>query len=176
MLGEALTHWTIRLALLCMVARYGGALAWCHRPWWFAASRAFWTLGCVFFLLHVASAFHFYHSWSHEHAFDTTAERTYGMLGVRFGEGIYFSYLFALLWTSDVAWQWLAPAAYRNQPAWRSGLLLTYMAFIAFNGAVVFEGGVTRTVGIPVTIALLVAGAVVLLRQRGKNLVGQDSP
>lgn len=153
-MGEALTHWTIRLALVCLVVRIAGQLRWGDAPRWFAWSRAIWTIGCTFFLLHVVCAFQFHHEWSHAKAFKSTAEQTEDLLGVRFGEGIYFSYLFTALWISDVMWQWICPTSYRQRSTWLAVGVLGYMAFIAFNGAVIFEDGVTRWVGIPVTVAL----------------------
>jgi hypothetical protein len=169
MLGEVLTHWTVRIALLCMAARFAGAMVWPQRREWFTWSRGVWTVGCIFFLLHVAFAFAFYHHWSHAHAFEVTARRTQEMLGVRFGEGIYFSYLFAILWTADVLSQWWAPTAARTRPGWLSGLLLSYLAFLAFNGAVVFERGITRTVGVPMTVLLLAGALVARWRARPVN-------
>jgi hypothetical protein len=166
MLGPELTHWTIRLALLCLVARLGVALRWGNDPRWFPVSRTIWTIGFVLFAAHVACAFHFYHDWSHTRAFDSTAEQTGEMLGIRFGEGIYFSYLFMLLWLADVTWQWAAPISYQQRPTWLAIGLLAYMAFIAFNGAVIFEGGVTRYAGIPITAVLSIATFLLLLRQR----------
>jgi hypothetical protein len=164
---EALTHWTIRLALVCLVVCLAGQLRWGNAPRWFAWSRAVWTIGCLFFLLHVVCAFHYYHQWSHTLAFQSTAAQTYELLGVRFGEGIYFSYLFTALWIGDVLWQWICSTSYRQRSARLTAVVLGYMAFIAFNGAVIFEGGVTRWVGIPLTVAL-VAGwlAVALTRSR----------
>jgi hypothetical protein len=163
-MGEVLTHWTIRLALVCLAARLAGQLHWGNALPWFRWSRVIWTIGCVFFLLHVACAFHFYHDWSHAKALASTAEKTHALLGVRFGEGIYFSYLFALLWIGDVLWQWVWPLSYRQRLPWLAASVLGYMAFIAFNGAVVFEGGVTRWVGIPVTLGLLIAACALLAR------------
>jgi hypothetical protein len=154
MLAWSLMHWSIRLALVCFAARL--ALWLLGRDRLFAASRAVWTLGCGLFVLHVASAFQFKHHWQHVDAFKTTAQRTEEMLGVRFGEGIYFSYLFLVLWIADVAWQWLAAEHYRRHSRTVS-LVLAYMAFIAFNGAVVFEGGPTRWVGIAFSLVLAIA-------------------
>ena len=165
-MGEPLTHWTIRLALVCMVLRVAGQLRYGAAPWWFAWSRSIWTLGCMLFVLHVAAAFAFYHHWSHADALETTAQRTEEMLGFRFGEGIYFSYLFTLLWIGDVVWQWIAPQGYRQRSIWLAAPLLAYMVFIAFNGAVIFEGGLTRWIGIPVTAALAIAWAVAMASRR----------
>jgi hypothetical protein len=165
-MGAELTHWTIRLALVCLVMRLAGQLCFGNSPRWFVWLRAIWTIGYVLFVWHVACAFHFYHAWSHALAFESTAEQTHELLGVRFGEGIYFSYLFTVLWAVDVIWQWVAPESYRRRSAWLASGVLGYMAFIAFNGAVIFEGGVTRWVGIPVTTALIVAWLVAMLRTR----------
>jgi hypothetical protein len=174
-MGALLTHWTIRLALLCLVLRLASQLRYGAAPWWFAWSRGIWTLGCLLFVLHVVCAFRFYHHWSHADAFAVTARRTEEMLGMRFGEGIYFSYLFTLLWTGDVLWQWLAPQSYRQRGAWIVAALLGYMAFIAFNGAVIFEGGITRWVGMPVTAALVVGWLAVWLRSRRQSFQKPDA-
>ncbi|HZL89382.1 MAG TPA: hypothetical protein VFB96_13535 [Pirellulaceae bacterium] len=153
MLGTLLTVWTIRLALaayaLWLAAWLAGpAAAISLGP---RTSRWLYTVGCGLFLAHVACAFHFYHHWSHREAFHDTAQQTKEMLGIAFGEGIYFSYFFTLLWVADVAWLWLAPQ--RRWP-WLTAATQLYLAFIALNGAVVFEAGVTRWVGIPVALLL----------------------
>lgn len=168
--GPVLTHWTIRLALICLVICLAGRLRWGDSPRWFAWSRWIWTFGCLLFLAHVASAFQFYHHWSHAKAFQSTAEQTGELLGVRFGEGIYFSYLFTLLWVADVLWQWALPDSYRRRPVWLAAGLLSFLTFIAFNGAVIFEDGVTRWVGVPVTLALLLAWLAMLLRARSPDV------
>jgi hypothetical protein len=50
----------------------------------------------------ILRAFHFYHGWSHAEAMEHVRA------AARFGEGIFVSHLFTLLWTLDVAWWWLA--------------------------------------------------------------------
>jgi hypothetical protein len=146
---------TIYLALVCLAWRLASELrpARFGRDW--HRLRAIWSLGCVAFVAHVCSAFHWKHDWSHADAIRVTAERTYEMMGFRFGEGLYFSYLFLLLWIIDVLWMWLAESAYRARSPWLTRMLLSYLAFIAFNGAVIFESHVTRWVGLPISIVLL---------------------
>lgn len=151
--GPLITHWTIRIALACLVVCVAVSLRrgkWGESRW----ERWVWTAGVLFFVAHIAAAFHFYHEWSHQRAFESTAKQTEELLGLRFGEGIYFSYLFTLLWIGDVAWWWLSPHSYRQRPAWLVGGLIAYLFFIAVNGAIVFEDGVTRPVGIVVCMAL----------------------
>lgn len=152
MLGILLTKWTIRLALVCYVAYVAGWLAAPRggSPRWQAAARWLWTLGCVLFLVHVACAFHFYHGWSHAAAWETTASETDAQLGFRFGDGIYFSYVFLVLWVLDVFAAWFWPAV----PTGLRSAVHAYLSFIAFNGAIVFEPGPTRGAGLAACVLL----------------------
>ena len=173
MSGELLTAWTIRLALACYVAWLAGWLiaaagrsptssatsqSWTTRTSWATSARWIWTLGCLLFVIHVACAFHFYHGWSHAAAFEKTAAETEQLLGVRFGEGIYFSYLFLILWVLDVIVMWIWPAAEssaaRPMAAAMHWVLHAYLFFIAFNGAIVFEAGPIRWAGIAACLLL----------------------
>lgn len=160
--GVLLTSWTIRLALACYVAYLAGWLLVSNRGNWGASWRAIarwlWTLGCLLFVAHVVCAFQFYHGWSHADAFEKTASETEQLLGVRFGEGIYFSYLFLILWVIDVVamWKWRSPTVQSPRPmvAAMHWLLHAYLFFIAFNGAIVFESGPTRWAGIAACLVL----------------------
>jgi len=157
--GEQFTRWTIRLALTCYVFCLAAAIA--RRGWtnksWNDAVRIVWTAGCALFVVHVVAAFGYYHHFSHRAAFDDTAKQTADLLGFAFGGGIYFSYLFLAVWVLDVVWRWVAAA---SRPAWLDWPLHLYMFFIAFNGAIVFEGGVSRWGGI--VACVLLAGILVL--------------
>lgn len=162
--GELLTRWTIRLALACYVFCLAAAIV---RRGTVSrqmndAVRVVWTLGCGLFIAHVIAAFGYYHHFSHEAAYDDTASQTQEQLGFAFGGGIYFSYLFLAIWVADVGWRWLSPG---TRPAWLDWPLHAYMFFIAFNGAIVFEGGVSRVAGV---IACLVLAAVAAWRMWGR--------
>jgi hypothetical protein len=136
--GDELTRYTVRLALLyyalavaLMLVRAADRLArWC------------WTLGWAVYVVHVALAFHCYHGWSHAEAV-AHVERRSG-----FGPGLFFSYLFTLLWTADVAWWWLRPTGHARRPSWVGGALHGYMGFIIFNATVVYEQGFVRWAGV----------------------------
>jgi hypothetical protein len=153
--GEKVTRNTMRLAFACYIAALIGMMR-LGQPDWLARTSAgrivrwCWTFANVYFLAHVASAFQFYHHWSHRDAF----ERTRAISG--FGEGLYVSYLFTLVWTADAAWWWLAPQHYARRPKWIGRTLHAFMAFIIFNGTVMFESGATRVAGV-------IAFAVVLV-------------
>ena len=171
--GQLLTDWTIRLALIGYAVVLAGEIVAplaTRRSIW---ARLAWTGGCALFLAHVACAFQFFHHWSHAEAYDNTALRTGEMIGFRFGPGIFFSYLFGLLWAGDVGWWWLAPRSYAARPWWLSTLLHAYLFFIAFNGAIVFEGGPTRWAASAAVLGLLV---LLLARILGRRSSSADAP
>jgi hypothetical protein len=153
--GEILTRNTVRLAL----AWYAAALVlmmhlrdddWRCLTVRGRVARCCWTWGVVSFLVHLAMAFHFYHGWSHTHAFEHTRE----VSGV--GEGIYVSYLFTWLWIGDALWWLVRPKSYAVRPAWIDWTLHTFMLFIVFNGMVLFESGAIRWVGVGMFLALAI--------------------
>jgi hypothetical protein len=154
--GAQLTRNTIRLSL----AWYAAGLMWMVRldsqEWTASTTRGqiarwCWTWGVVAFFVHLAMAFHFYHHWSHSHAFQHTREVS------GFGEGIYFSYLFTLMWMVDTFWWWGFPARYAARPVWIDRILHTYMLFIILNGTIVFESGAIRWVSLAMFGVLVVA-------------------
>jgi hypothetical protein len=102
------------------------------------SARRWWTLAVVAYLLHVAAAFHFHHRWSHDRAYQMVQEQS------GFGPGIFITYFFTLIWMLDAGWWWLAPASRERRPRWLEIALHAFLAFILFNGAVVFEGGPVR--------------------------------
>jgi hypothetical protein len=145
--GDGLTRNTIRVAL----AYYGAAAVlmlllqpaeWAAGSWRGRLARCCWTLAWAAYLVHVAVAFHYFDHWSHAQAVARTHRRT------GFGEGIYVSHLFTLLWTADVAWWWLRPAGYAGRAAWVHRGLHAFMGFVVFNGTVVFEEGPIRWAGV----------------------------
>jgi hypothetical protein len=183
--GDELIRWTIRLALVCYVAYLAGWLVAAGRGrtagGWIHLARGLWTAGCVLFVLHVLAAFHFAHDWSPASAFEKTAVETEALLGFRFGSGIYFSYLFLLVWVADVVWLWRQPLAglagtatsgdslpSRPTFSWSRLLIHAYLLFIAANGAIVFEAGPTRPAGIVAGVLLAGLAGWVLLRQPAK--------
>ena len=145
--GDLLIRNTVRLSLTWYMAAvcsmlFMGPADWAietPRGW---AARWCWTWGLLCFLVHLAMAFHFFHHWSHAHAF----ERTRQVSGV--GEGIYVSYLFTWLWGADVAYWWLSPAGYAARSRWIDRTLQAFMLFIVINGTIVFETGAIRWAGV----------------------------
>ena len=108
-IAESLTRWSVRLAIACYLARVlgevGGVSIKKRMAVW-QKSRRYWSAGCVFYLIHVACAFGFFHQWSHQNAYQHTAIETAAVTGVHWGGGIYLNYLFTLFWVSEVLLWW----------------------------------------------------------------------
>ena len=109
------------------------------------------------YLLHVLAAFHFEHGWSHRHAALVTSRRTEEMVGVSSEAGLWLNYLFTAIFAADVVWWWANPAGYTRRPRWLAGTVHGFLAFMFFNGTVVFGNGLARALGIALTLALVLA-------------------
>ena len=156
-LGDALVRNTIRLAL----AAYGIALLLPAKRERLA--RLTWTFGCAIYLIHVALAFHYFHGWSHAAALEHVRQAS------GFGEGLYFSHLFSVVWTLDVVWWWMSPAGRERRPRWLSVTLHTFMLFMVFNAAVVFAEGAMRWAGAALYELLLRHGAYRLAKKSSRT-------
>jgi hypothetical protein len=151
--GEFLTRNTVRVALLFYLAAVLLMLRLDLEGWRAAtpagkAARLCWTLGLLAYLIHLAMAMHHYHGWSHADAMRHVDDVS------GFGPGIFMSHLFTLLWVADAAWWWLKPESYASRSAWIGTALHVYMAFIIFNGTVVYEKGVIRWAGVLLFVVL----------------------
>ena len=153
---------TVRIALVFYATVFGLLLAGCRGRRWRNLLRPLWTFGCIAMIAHVIAAFHYTHHWSQADAIQSTARKTEQLIGWAFGEGLYFNYLFLLVWIADVLYWWLRPERYETRPAWLAYGIHGYLFFIAFNGAVIFESGVTRIGGI---VAVVIFAVIILRRQ-----------
>jgi hypothetical protein len=152
---ELITRFSVRLSLLLYAATLAALLVGRSRPSIVREARLTWTAGCLLLWLHLAAAFHFYHQWSHQAAYDATARDTAAAIGWAFGEGVYFNYFFALVWTVDAAMWWLmVPQAYLGRARWPSTLVHGFLLFIVFNAAVVFVDGATRHISVVILAGL----------------------
>ena len=173
-LGDDRTRFTVRVALL-FYALAAGLMLFLDPAGWRAATtpgrlaRTCWALGVAAFLVHVGLAFHYHHGWSHAEAM-RHVERVSG-----FGPGLFFSYLFTLLWSGDAVWWLLAPLSYAARPAWVGWALHAYLSFIAFNATVVYEQGFIRWAGLAATVALASLALASRLRDRREASLGDLS-
>ena len=150
------TRQTARVAVLFWGLAVGVLLARGSRM----VARWCWTLGAAAFVVHVATAFASIHGWSHSAAFDHV-EIVSG-----FGPGIFVSYAFTLLWACDAAWWWLDRTGYDHRPTGVTSSLHAFMAFIVFNGTVVYETSAVRWVGAMMFLSL----AVLLVRRKATSM------
>jgi hypothetical protein len=145
-----LIRWSIRIALalyvLSLLLRVGRR---CRE------ARFAWTAGCIAFLLHIVAAFHFIHHWNHDAAYADTARQTAETVGLDWGGGLYFNYLFAAIWLGDVSWWCLKPASYLTRQLWVGCFVQGFMGFIAFNATVVFGHGAIRWAGVVAAALIL---------------------
>jgi hypothetical protein len=144
---DLFVFWTVRLAVALYLTSLVFRLSARNRPRWLAIARAAWTAGFIAFLIHVASAFHFVHHWSHAEAYAATAQQTQAVTGLNWGGGIYANYLFTLIWGGDVAWSWFHPARYLSRSKFIEYVVQCYLAFITFNATVIFGHGLIRWAG-----------------------------
>lgn len=165
-LGEWSIRWSVRLALAGYFVALMLRLHGCRPSVW---SRRLWTIGFVAFLVHVVAAFHFVHEWSHAKAYAATARRTLDAVGVEWGGGLYFNYVFLCVWLADTAFWWsMGRDRYERRSTWVEATIQAFLAFMAFNAAVVFAQGATRWLAAAATI-LILGGLVKHFRIRRLN-------
>ncbi len=140
---DVMTVWTIRVAALLYVTSLFARLRG-----WEARARALWTAGLLSYLAHVAAAFQFVHDWSHARAALETARQTEELFGIASGAGLWLNYLFTAVWTADALWWWMDARGYGQRPRWITLSVHAFLAFMFFNGAVVFAEGFSRWVGL----------------------------
>lgn len=117
----------------------------------YRVARWVWVLGAVMFLVHFLVAFHFAHRWRHANAFQHVSD-TAG-----FGPGIFVSYLFTAVWLADAVGWLFVPVGYASRPRWLGWVVHAFMAFITFNGTVVYVHGWIRWMAVAVFVMLGVA-------------------
>lgn len=156
-MGMLLTRGTALVAFLFYVMSFVPRF---RHAW----SRVWWSAGAAVFILHVICAFHFVHHWSHADAYAATAQQTRELAGLDWGGGVYFNYVFTVVWIADALWWWTLPAGHRARPRTVSATLHGFMLFMWFNGTVVFGASVARWLGVAAFLLLGMLG----LRKRGR--------
>lgn len=179
-MGEQLTRWTIRIALLLCAASVVASYLTRHtsaseprRLLLARQARLLWTLAFACYLLHLAAAFQFYHAWSHTAAWKHTANRTQEVIGIHWGGGLWFNYLFTIAWGIDVAWSWAQPTAYEKASLWLRWAWATWFLLIVFFATIVFETGWTRWIS--ATVLAILAMWTILLGLSARSATEQES-
>lgn len=154
-LGEQLTVWTVRLTVGCYLLRFVVDAGFAGNDRRIRIARWFWTAGCLLFLVHVVCAFAFFHEWSHQRAYAHTAAQTQDIVGWNWGGGLYFNYLFTVVWIADVAAWWYR----KDRPEATARTVHTavhvFLAFMVFNATIVFGPWFWKWIGAAVGILLM---------------------
>ena len=152
--GQQLSLWAIRIAIIfwfgfavSLSSSRDSNVNWQWR-------RLLWTLATIFYLIHVVSAFAWFHEWSHSAATEHTAEMTRQVTGIDWGGGIWFNHLFTIVcFVQTIAW-WTWPASVKKRSRLTSFLIYGYCLFIGFNATVVFASGPVRWIGLAMFVGL----------------------
>lgn len=152
--------WTIRLACIFYCLALAQIIR--RRP-----ARVYWTIGCAFYLAHVAAAFHYVYHWSHSVAVQETARQTQAIFGMNWGGGVWFNYAFTVIWSADAFWWLAAPKSRAARSAWLNTAIHSYLAWMFINGAIVFPTGPTRWVAAAAAVVLLLAKVFFPARNHG---------
>ncbi|MEZ6056205.1 MAG: hypothetical protein R3C01_05830 [Planctomycetaceae bacterium] len=100
--------------------------------------RLMWCGGWLFLMLHFLAVFGLQLHWSHDAAWEHTAEATARIVGRRVGVGVWFNDLLAITWTIDMLWNTLARQQGTTPPLWWTRPFLCYFVFMAFHATIVF--------------------------------------
>lgn len=144
--GGILTRVTIWLAVACWALVMAGRCRGREMP----GALPIWFVGLGAYVAHVIAAFEFHYHWSHLFALAETGRQTAALTGVDSGAGLWLNYLLGAIWAYDAA-RWAVTghprgAFYRT---WHA-----FLAFMIFNGTVVFGQGPVRWFGLAVFTCL----------------------
>ena len=170
MAGEFCTRITIWLALIL----YAGSVV-CSVDKQTKVARWLWTIGCLLYLAHVASAFEYYHSWSHELAAESTAIETEAVVGIKTGFGIYVNYFFTLIWSVDVLYWWSAgDDRYKSRRTRITFWLHAFFVFMILNGAIIFANEKVRIIGVALLSVILINFMIAAWKNRNASGAPSD--
>ena len=135
--------WAVRgTAWLALAGYFTGALLLLHGKK--QISKWVWGAGCDFNFLHILAAFHFTHNWSHTAAVEHVAKQSEAVIGTPFGAGIWFNYVFTMLWIIDATWLWWNKESYARRATWITWAIHSFLFFMVVNAAVVFAPVIVR--------------------------------
>lgn len=157
-MGELLIVWSARLVVLCYALRIAADLLIFDGPQRERWTRLVWTIGCLIYLVHIILAFHFLHNWSHTAALAHTSRRTYDVVGIDWGGGLYINYGFTLFWIADIVWWWIRAAKNQPTPLVVFWMVHAIFGFMMLNATVVF--------GPPFWKWIFLAAAILLVSAR----------
>jgi hypothetical protein len=160
-----LTHEAVRVTMLVATAGWAAGEVLMQRDTAGRAARFVWTAALALALLHAALALHVVYGWNHEAAIAGTARQAGALTGVAWRGALAVNYVFLLLWLTDAAWWWIAPASRAARPAGLETARFAIFLFMFLNGAVIFASPSGRLVGLT-SLAVVLASRVGARRRR----------
>ena len=160
--------WLIRLSGFIAFVAFVGAIAKRQNTSLsgFLNFSNLWMLGFTAFIIHFISAFHFKYEWSHAKALELTTIQTFKTVGVSTSLGLYFNYLFTLVWLIDLSWAQLAKRSHKDRPVWINHAIHCFMAFMWFNATVIFGSVLGKLLG---ATAFFMLGILSIYRKKQIN-------
>lgn len=156
--GEHASLWAIRMAIVAMFVTFALQLrGWKETS---PAVRNIWFFGAISALVHSVGALLAFHGGSHQAALQATAEQTQALMGFSFGAGLYFNYVFVLIWLIDAIVRMVSPRAYSGWGLAYRGFVYGFLGFIAFNGTVVFKSGWIQAISLTGIAGLLILAGI----------------
>ena len=148
-MAEWWTRITIWIAVSCYALGTSTLfLRTTEEPKWL---RWVWAAGAELLWVHALLAFGAFYQWSLAVAYAETARQTAELTGWQSGAGLYANFVFGIVWTADAVFLWLKGwQRYRQRRRWLTVVVHGYLAFIVFNGTVVFGAGPVRWFGVAV--------------------------
>ncbi len=159
---------SLALSIWLAVAAWAAVTAAGLAGWTLPGARWIWGGAWVAFVFHAVTAFATRYQWSQEIALAETARQTRELVGLESGAGLWWNYAFGLFWGLDLA-RWFAtgeevPSGDVARRLHRA--LRIFLAFMVFNGAVIFVEGPQRGMGLAVFAVLAVAWGLGRMRRR----------
>ena len=161
--AESASLWAIRIALGLMVLVFAIEIRGGKST--DRTTASLWLVGALLSLGHSLGSLATFHHGSQFMAMEATAQQTQELLGIRFGAGLFVNYAFDLVWLVDAMIRMISPAIYSKLPNTYRYCTNGFLIFMAINGAIVFQSGWIRAIGL-VCIGLL----LLLSWQRRKRL------
>ena len=123
-------------------------------------------LGGVLMVVHVLIAYGMFHHWSHASALAHTAQQTERVVGWSFGGGLYFNFVFVLVYLTDIVWRNRCGGWKNRRPHWLAVGVDLFLWFIVAMSTIVFETGVVRMVAVAGLLAVIAARCSSAIRLR----------
>lgn len=163
----AQAHSVVALSIWLCVAAWAYVMAGRCRGRELPGALPVWIAGWGAYVVHALAAFATHYHWSHAVALAETARQTRELTGFDSGAGLWWNYLFGLVWAAEGI-RWFATG--RPQPVgrWKRPhfVVMGFLAFMVFNGTVVFGQGAARGFGVAVFLLLGMVWLAARIRER----------